>query len=96
LNGKSFYEYVAAVKIVRQGFILNTPGADDLIALHQANDGEETGSSGGILHYGFQLEDKAQLDNAIEQVIAAGGSLKKAWRLWSGFAFRLCPRSGWL
>ena len=56
---------------------LNTPGADDLIALHQAKDGEETGTSGGILHYGFQLEDKAQLDNAIEQVIAAGGSLKK-------------------
>jgi len=56
---------------------LNTPGANDLIALHQAKDGEETGSGGGILHYGFQLEDKTQLDNAIEQVIAAGGTLEQ-------------------
>ena len=56
---------------------LNTPGSCDLIALHQAKPEEETGASGGISHYGFQLEDKAELDAAVEQVIAAGGTLKQ-------------------
>jgi len=56
---------------------LNTPGSCDLIALHQAKPEEETGASGGISHYGFQLEDKAQIDAAVEQVIAAGGKLKQ-------------------
>ena len=56
---------------------LNTPGSVDLVALHLAKPGEETGLSGGISHYGFQLEDKAQLDAAVEEVIAAGGKLKQ-------------------
>lgn len=56
---------------------LNTPGALDLVTLHQAKPEEETGSSGSILHYGFQLEDKSDLDAAVEQVIAAGGKLKQ-------------------
>lgn len=56
---------------------LNTPGSNDLIALHQAAANETTGPGGGILHFGFQLEHKSDLDGAIEQVIGAGGALKK-------------------
>ena len=56
---------------------LNTPGSADVVTLHQAKPGDESGSSGGILHYGFQLEDKADLDAGVEEVIAAGGKLKK-------------------
>jgi catechol 2,3-dioxygenase-like lactoylglutathione lyase family enzyme len=56
---------------------LNTPGSNDLITLHQSAEGQSTGASGGILHFGFQLDDKANLDAAINEVVAAGGTLKK-------------------
>ena len=54
---------------------LNTPGANDMIALHQAEEGQPTGASGGILHFGLQLEKKDDLEHAINEVIAAGGAL---------------------
>jgi len=66
---------------------LNTPGANDLIAIHQAKDGFETGSSGGLLHFGFQLENKSDLDEAIAQVEAAGGKLKKRGEFMPGLPF---------
>jgi catechol 2,3-dioxygenase-like lactoylglutathione lyase family enzyme len=66
---------------------LNTPGSNDLIALHQAEGDEPTGSSGGILHFGFQLENKPDLDSAIDQVIGAGGALKKRGEFGPGMPF---------
>jgi catechol 2,3-dioxygenase-like lactoylglutathione lyase family enzyme len=66
---------------------LNTPGANDLIALHQSADDQPTGSSGGILHFGFQLENKSDLDEAISQVEAAGGALKKRGEFAPGMPF---------
>jgi catechol 2,3-dioxygenase-like lactoylglutathione lyase family enzyme len=56
---------------------INTPGSKDMIALHQATGDQPTGASGGILHFGFQLDKKAELDDAINQVVAAGGQLKR-------------------
>lgn len=66
---------------------LNTPGSNDVIALHQSTDDEPTGASGGILHFGFQLENKAELDDAINQVVAAGGALKKRGEFTPGMPF---------
>lgn len=66
---------------------LNTPGSNDLIALHQSEEGQSTGSSGGILHFGFQLENKAELETAISEVIAAGGALKKRGEFTPGMPF---------
>jgi catechol 2,3-dioxygenase-like lactoylglutathione lyase family enzyme len=66
---------------------VNTPGSKDMIALHQSAEGEPTGSSGGILHFGFQLEDRSELDDAINQVIAAGGALKKRGEFGPGMPF---------
>jgi len=66
---------------------LNTPGSNDVIALHQSSHDEPTGASGGILHFGFQLEDKSQLDDAINQVVSAGGALKKRGEFTPGIPF---------
>ncbi|PWT95010.1 MAG: hypothetical protein C5B55_01820 [Blastocatellia bacterium] len=66
---------------------LQTPGSNDLIALHQAEDREATGVSGGILHFGFALTDDQSLDAAIEEVISAGGTLKKRGEFRPGLPF---------
>ena len=66
---------------------LNTPGSNDLIALHQSVNGEPTGPGGGILHFGFQLENKSELDSAISDVVAAGGVLKKRGEFGPGMPF---------
>ena len=66
---------------------LNTPGSRDLIALHQASGKEPAGSSGGILHFGFQLENRAELEDAIAQVEVAGGVLKKRGEFTPGMPF---------
>ncbi len=66
---------------------LNTPGSNDLIALHQSEGAQPTGTSGGILHFGFQLDDKADLEKAIDLVVAAGGALKKRGEFTPGLPF---------
>jgi catechol 2,3-dioxygenase-like lactoylglutathione lyase family enzyme len=66
---------------------LNTPGSNDRIALHQATRDQPAGPSGGILHFGFDLEDKADLDKAINQVIAADGALKESGEFRPGLPF---------
>lgn len=66
---------------------LNTPGSNDLIALHQSTGDESTGTSGGILHFGFHLENRAELEDAIAQVEAAGGALKKRGEFTPGMPF---------
>jgi len=66
---------------------LNTPGSNDLIALHQATDDDEPGSSGGLSHFGFQLQNKDDLDDAIAQIEAAGGRLKERGEFMPGLPF---------
>jgi catechol 2,3-dioxygenase-like lactoylglutathione lyase family enzyme len=66
---------------------LNTPGSNDLITLHQANAQQPTTGSGSILHFGFELENKSDLESAIDQVIAAGGVLKKRGEFTPGMPF---------
>ena len=65
---------------------LNTPGSNDLITLNQSSE-QPTGSGGGILHFGFQLENKSDLDSAISEVVAAGGALKKRGEFMPGMPF---------
>jgi catechol 2,3-dioxygenase-like lactoylglutathione lyase family enzyme len=66
---------------------LNTPGSNDMVTLHQSTDDQPTGSSGGILHFGFQLKNKSDLDSAISDVVAAGGALKKRGEFGPGMPF---------
>jgi lactoylglutathione lyase len=53
---------------------LNTPGADDTLTLCQAGDGDPV-AGGGISHFGIRIADRAELDQAVEQVTRAGGKL---------------------
>ena len=86
-----FYKSVFGMKIRFWGsdslVFLNTPGAKDTIALHRSEQDEPTGVSGGITHFGFQLNDKTQLDQAIEAVVNAGGALKKRGEFMPGVPF---------
>jgi catechol 2,3-dioxygenase-like lactoylglutathione lyase family enzyme len=54
---------------------LRTPGAQDTMTLRVAEAGEAVGSGGGLDHFGFRLQDRADLDEAIRQIEAAGGRL---------------------
>jgi len=58
---------------------LNTPGTNDSISLnYDSADERPTGEMGTIAHFGFRLADPADLDSAIEEVVAAGGRLVKS------------------
>jgi catechol 2,3-dioxygenase-like lactoylglutathione lyase family enzyme len=54
--------------------ILRTPGARDTVTLHAVPMRPEP-VVGGVAHFGFRLKDAAQLDAAIAEVEAAGGTL---------------------
>lgn len=86
-----FYQQVFGMEVkfwAGDGLVfLNTPGSNDLIALHQSEEGQSTGSGGGILHFGFQLENREDLENAISEVVAAGGALKKRGEFTPGMPF---------
>jgi catechol 2,3-dioxygenase-like lactoylglutathione lyase family enzyme len=73
-----FYQRVFGMQVKfwdgeRMVFI-GTPGRRDTITLNQTEPGR-AGIAGGIDHIGFRLLDKSRLDDAIRQVIAAGGRL---------------------
>ena len=86
-----FYQNVFGMEVkfwAGDGLVfLNTPGSNDLIALHQSEPEQLTGASGGILHFGFQLKDRAELESAIGEVVAAGGALKKRGEFTPGMPF---------
>jgi catechol 2,3-dioxygenase-like lactoylglutathione lyase family enzyme len=54
---------------------LRTPGAQDTLTLRLAAADEAVGSGGGLDHFGFRLQDRGDLDEAIRQIEAAGGRL---------------------
>jgi len=86
-----FYQKVFGMEVkfwAGDGLVfLNTPGSNDLIALHQSEEDQPTGASGGILHFGFQLETRADLESAISEVVAAGGALRKRGEFTPGMPF---------
>jgi catechol 2,3-dioxygenase-like lactoylglutathione lyase family enzyme len=51
---------------------LRPPGTQDTITLQQSLDARGVGN---IDHFGFRLADKRDFDRAIEEVVAAGGTL---------------------
>jgi catechol 2,3-dioxygenase-like lactoylglutathione lyase family enzyme len=58
----------------RRMVFLSTPGAHDTITLCQAEKRAPVGPR-GVTHFGFGLAEKGKLDQAIEQVVRAGGKL---------------------
>ena len=76
-----FYQQVFGLEeMFREGpnmVFLTTPGRRDTITLNQDPDQDKArvGDSGGIAHFGFRLTDEADLELAIQEVRAAGGTL---------------------
>ena len=87
----AFYQEVFGMTIRFWGsdelVFLNTPGSKDTIAIHQAEAGQATGIGGGILHFGFQLSDNTELDQAVDAVVNAGGALKQRGEFMPGVPF---------
>jgi catechol 2,3-dioxygenase-like lactoylglutathione lyase family enzyme len=75
----AFYTTVFGMKAMErdeQGMVfLRTPGAADTFTLRLAAPGEVVGSAGGLDHFGFRLKDPRRLDDAIREVVEAGGML---------------------
>ena len=77
----TFYQQVFGLEeMFREGpnmVFLRTPGRRDTITLNQDpdEDAARVGDSGGIAHFGFRLAADADLELAIQEVRAAGGTL---------------------
>jgi catechol 2,3-dioxygenase-like lactoylglutathione lyase family enzyme len=67
------------------------PGPHDVLAFDR--DEPKAGAAGGVTHFGFRLMDPADIDEAVEAVIAAGGSLIRRGEFGPGqpFAFMADP-----
>jgi catechol 2,3-dioxygenase-like lactoylglutathione lyase family enzyme len=71
-----FYEHVLGVIAVYRGddFIqAQTPGAHDAIVFERKSG--HAGKGGGIAHFGFRLQDPAEIENAIACIQEAGGTI---------------------
>jgi catechol 2,3-dioxygenase-like lactoylglutathione lyase family enzyme len=65
---------------------LNTPDSADSITLNE-QPGDPRIGAGGVDHIGFRLVDKADLDDAIAEVEAAGGKLVNRGQRGPGMPF---------
>ena len=75
----AFYESAFGLRVIlrheeRQMAFLQTPGTAEVVTLKEEHS-ERVGHQGGIDHFGFPLEDAADLESAIAEVEAAGGRL---------------------
>ena len=90
-----FYQTVFGARVVYDGggFVqLQTPGTRDVIVIEQS-DAPGIGQSGGIAHFGFRLMDPADIDDAVDQITAAGGTIKSVGEFCPGepYVFALDP-----
>ena len=72
-----FYSTVFGMKSVYESddFVqLQTPGTYDVLVLQR--DETRAGRQGGVIHFGFRLQDPTQIEAAAEQVEAAGGRIR--------------------
>jgi catechol 2,3-dioxygenase-like lactoylglutathione lyase family enzyme len=61
------------------------PGINDVLAFER--DAKRAGRAGGIQHFGFRLVAPEDIDDAVETVIAAGGTLLRRGQFAPGFPF---------
>lgn len=61
------------------------PGMNDILAFER--DLKNAGKGGGIRHFGFRLVTPEDIDDAVEAVIAAGGTLLRRGEFAPGFPY---------
>jgi len=77
-RASAFYRKVfGAVVVYKQdGFVqLQTPGTRDVLVFEKQP--KRAGKAGGIAHFGFRLQNPADIDAAARAVKKAGGKIKK-------------------
>jgi len=73
-----FYQNVlGAVEVYRHDrFVqLQTPGTRDVLVFEQNL--ELAGKAGGVVHFGFRLQDPNDIDAAARAVVEAGGAIRE-------------------
>ena len=53
---------------------LTTPGSNDILVFEEKKD-RPVGETGGIAHFGFRLKDPADIDEMVNRVTNAGGTI---------------------
>jgi predicted enzyme related to lactoylglutathione lyase len=74
---KKFYEQVFDMQIMyhEDRFIqLTTPGCNDIIVFEEKKD-RQIGQTGGIAHFGFRLKRPTDIEDILNKVIQAGGTV---------------------
>ena len=72
-----FYQYVFDMQVMyhEKGFLqLTTPGANDILVFEE-NTNRLIGETGGIAHFGFRLKDPKDLEEVVNKVVEAGGTI---------------------
>ena len=76
-RAKAFYETVFGFEVMFWSgpalVFMRPPGTNDSITLQEKPEG--AAGTGNIDHFGFRLKDRSRLDQAIEEVVNAGGAL---------------------
>ena len=59
----------------RPGFVqLTTPGCNDIMVFEERKD-RPIGDTGGIAHFGFRLKNPTDIEEMINKIITAGGTI---------------------
>ena len=61
------------------------PGPHDVIAFEK--DARAAGQKGGLSHFGFRLKRPEDIDRAVEEVLAAGGTFLRRGEFSPGFPY---------
>ena len=72
-----FYQDVFDMQVMyhQKGFLqLTTPGCNDILVFEEKKD-RPIGETGGIAHFGFRLKDPADIDEMVNRVTNAGGTI---------------------
>jgi len=73
---EAFYGAILGAKVVYrdEGFLqMQTPGSRDVLVFEK--NAAKAGSTGGVLHFGFRLQQPGDIEHAREIVKQAGGTI---------------------
>lgn len=64
---------------------VKTPGCHDVITFDETM--PNAGQAGGVMHFGFRLKSREDIDEAIEEAERSGGKLKSRGEFGAGYPY---------
>jgi predicted enzyme related to lactoylglutathione lyase len=55
---------------------ITTPGSHDIIVFEQSDE-KSTGTTGGIVHFGYRLREPGHIKEMVRRITKAGGTIKE-------------------